>query len=388
MADSETMNLKRTQIILKSAWQAPFLVLFLIFISCNEKYDFNVDNDKEGIVIEASISDKSYMESLQFPSEGRYFKVSLAKTTKVDNVRDEKISGASVKLLDDQNHVYIYREDSSNPGMYYLKDDFFKALSGVSYRLEVQLDARRKFSSAWEKMPEADNEMGKVGFDEIDKDVYQWENDKRVIKNIKAVRVRADVKSSNEIQYLKWSFDPLWVYVASLAAQDSPRKYCWITTPYYLRDFVLNKSNGRQAFPQHLFDLQTRGNERVYHYFSALIHQESVTEGYYQFWLDFQEQKNKGGLFDKPPYGLPTNYFAERTNWTVNGYFGVVSESVSRWEFTKDQLSYPVENNLQEICAQISDGTDQCANCLQYNLGLPTNRPPSWWTRRTIEPFD
>ncbi len=367
-----------------------YIAVLCTFFACNEKYDFNVENEKEGIVVEASISDLSFMESLQFPSEGRYFKVRLTKTTKVDNVRDEKIIGAQVSLIDENGERYTYTEAKEEPGFYYLRDEFFEARPNLGYKLEISLATGQRFSSSWEHLPEVKSEMGDIHFDEIRKDIYKWEAGERVIKNVRAINVKTKVAGSGleQKRFFRWTFEPIWVYVSALAARDSPVRYCWVTSPFVLNEIVLNEDKGKGEYDQELFDLETTGNELIYHYYSAIIHQESISEGYYEFWLDFEEQKNKGGLYDKPPYGLPTNYIAENSDWTVNGYFAVVSESAVRWEFTKDQLSYPVENNLKEICEEITDGSDQCVICTVYNIGTPKAQPPLWWTRETVEPFN
>lgn len=358
--------------------------VLLIFFSCSQKYDFNVENDKDGLVVEASISDKSFMESLTFPSDGRYFQVKLTKTTRVDNVRDEKIKGAKVLLVTNDGRSWQYEENKLEPGSYYLKDDFFEVELGKSYKLKIGLEKGQHFESYWEKMPVYENNAGLVDFSEVKKDVHKWIAGERVIKSLNGINVRTQVPKSTENgqRFFKWSFDPMWVYRAELTDFDSPVRYCWIRATYFLQQIALQKDKGNQSYDKALFFLETSGNEFVYHYFSALIHQEMISEGYYQFWVDFEAQKDKGGLYDQPPFGLPTNIKALDNDWTVNGYFGVVSESAFRWEFTKDMLSYNVENNLKEICEEITDSADQCVNCLLYNQGTPTNIPPTWWTRK------
>jgi hypothetical protein len=356
--------------------------MFSGLFSCSEKYNFNVESDRLGLVIESSISNISYNESVQFPSEGRYFKTRLTRTSKVDNVRDIKEKGAKVILADSDGQTWQYNEDKKVAGLYFLNDDLFKVESGKSYQLRIKLEDGPSFESDWETLPNIDNTQGEISFSETNKDLFYWEAGERIIKTRAGVNVQIDVNEGTiEPRFFRWSFDPMWIYKAELTELDSPVRYCWVTSPYELKDFVLQQDNGRDAYHKELFFIATKGNEFVYHYFSALVHQELISEGYYNFWKDFQSQKEKGGLFDQPPYGLPTNYKTTNSDWTVNGYFGVVSENTTRWEFAIDQLSYNVPNNLKEVCEGISDGNDQCVNCLLYNLGTPTNIPPDWWTR-------
>ncbi|AWV98759.1 DUF4249 family protein [Arcticibacterium luteifluviistationis] len=359
-----------------------FIFLFLALTSCNEKYDFNVTSDTPGIVIEASVSDISFTESIDFPSAGRYFSVRLSQTTTVDNVRDKLISGARVVLNDSEGNSWQYEENTTGTGLYYLRNDAFYAQDEVSYQLVISLVEGPRFESKWEKLPTTKNEIGGMSFDETNQGVFEWEAGERVIKEKDGVNVKIDVNGGAEkSRHFRWSFEPLWLYKSELAQIDSPVRYCWVTSRYDFKDFVLQEDNGKDAYQKQLFFLETKGNEFVYQYFSALIHQELISEDYYNFWRDFEAQKDKGGLFDQPPFGLSTNFTATNSDWTVNGYFGVVAEKTTRWEFTVDQLSYNVPNNLYDICEEISDRADQCVNCLLYNIGTPTNVTPWWWTR-------
>ena len=77
------------------------LLLFISFTSCVERYEFVVINNTEGIVIESFISNKSFNNTLEYPSDGRYFSVKISKTSDVKNVKVEKLSGAKVSLIDE-----------------------------------------------------------------------------------------------------------------------------------------------------------------------------------------------------------------------------------------------------------------------------------------------
>jgi len=334
-------------------------------------------------VVEASISDISYMESINFPSEGRYFIIRLSNATRVDNVKDKKVEGAKVILSDSEGASWQYVEDRMDPGVYYLRDDHFKAEVGLSYQLLIVLETGDKFESSWEAMPSTKNEIDEVIFDEINKEEHIWEAGERVIKNLTGVNVNIVVPQSEDQanRFYKWSFDPLWMYKAELTDFDSPVRYCWVTDRYTLKDFRLQQDIGSVTSNKELFFIRTKGNEKILQYFSTLIHQEIMSQAYYSFWVDFQDQKEKGGLFDKSPYGLPNNINAVINDLTVNGYFGVVSQETKRWEFPLDQLSYNVPNNTRDQCKEISDFNDQCVNYLLYNMRTPVNTPPRWWTK-------
>ncbi|HTE31643.1 MAG TPA: hypothetical protein VK666_14775, partial [Chryseolinea sp.] len=58
--------------ISKMAHGLKYLIFFLCVVSCIEPYDFVVHDDGHTLVVEAYITDKSFNETLTYPSDGRY----------------------------------------------------------------------------------------------------------------------------------------------------------------------------------------------------------------------------------------------------------------------------------------------------------------------------
>ncbi len=377
-----------TKIRLSLKNSVSFAFLGYSCVSCIEKYDFNVINQVEGLVVEASISDLSFAESLSWPSDGRYFKVKLSKTNDVDNQRDERVSQAEVKLRSKSGAEYMYTEDPLLPGEYFLRDEFFRAERDEEYQLEITLPDGQLFTSNWESLPSKSHPLGSVDYIETSPNKYVYEAGERVVKSIRGIDVRMRVTdfSDSEKRFFRWTFDPFWTYAAALVADPaSPAKQCYVTSDYYLDDFVLAELK-RGDYSQKLFFLETGSNWRLYKHFSTIIHQEELSESYYQFWKDLEAQKDKGGLYDQPPFGLITNFTNTNGNWTVNGYFGIVSESASRWTFDPDDLSYTIEDNLLQWCQEnaVFDPRlppDQCFDCRSHTLGVAVNTPPLWWNK-------
>ena len=83
-----------------------FFISFILIASCIEPYEFRIVDNNPTVVIEASISDKSFTDTKAYPSDGRYFTVKLSKTSDVINVRPEMITGASVTLISDQGNEW------------------------------------------------------------------------------------------------------------------------------------------------------------------------------------------------------------------------------------------------------------------------------------------
>ena len=213
--------------------------------------------------------------------------------------------------------------------------------------------------------------------------MYQVKAGEKVVVSIRGINVFVEVpENSTEMPaYYRWKFEPTWIYIAPLARSIEPDYKCWASNKNYLPDYALQIDN-KGDYRKQLFFLEVDRNERVFEQLSVLVVQQSVSEAYYYFWKEMQEQVESGGLFETPPYNLQTNLKAVDSDRKVFGYFGLVNEQAARWYFTVEDLSYKVENTLKADCA-VSYGPDgpapSCLSCLEYTKGEATNVEPVWW---------
>jgi hypothetical protein len=357
------------------------LFLALIFFSCVEKIDFVVDRDEPLLVVNGFISNKSHDETLLIPSDGRYFSVQLNTTSKVTNVRDQPVLGATVFIENDKSNIWNYTEHES--GKYILEDPQFKVLGDQLYRLNISYDGDRYLSN-WEKLPDLGYGFGDISFDEEILDVLVYEAQVPVIQKKQGISVKVNLEEINtDKTYTYWDFEPHWIYKAPLASIINNDVFCWTTNEFYLNQYVLNSTIGK-PYKQEIFLIETVGNERVYEEFTSLIRQFSITPEYYYFLEDLQKQADRGGLFDQPPYNVIGNMYKESDeNVKVSGYFAIVNEQSKRWYFDKSQLSYRMISQTLADC-EVDYGPDSpgpaCKSCLAYERGFPvTNVKPSWW---------
>lgn len=361
-----------------------FIITLIVAIGCVELYEFKIKNDNPSLVIEGQISNVSFNEYQEFPADGRYFTVRLSKTSNVTNERDERVRNASVTLIDNKGNQWDYTSSEQNPGIYILYDNDFHAVQGIQYKLKVMLSDGESYESDWEQMPDVEQgSMGNIDFEEVVVQKYIYRANERVLTDVKGINTRVDlpkVHSDGPIFY-KWTFSATWVFRASLVSATSDVYRCWITDPYYLSDYVtLRDYIG--GYKNKLFFLQVDGNDRIFDRISVLICQYAVTEKYYNYWKEIQQQDESTGLFDPPPFNLQSNLHAENSDLEVYGYFGVVCEQGSRWDFNKNDLSYPVINTWRDYCTNpniLLPPDSKCYSCLNYGNGIPTNIKPSWW---------
>ncbi|HTF17535.1 MAG TPA: DUF4249 domain-containing protein [Chryseolinea sp.] len=359
-----------------------FAIVMILVVGCIEPYQFRIPDADPGIVIEATLSDKSFNDTKNYPSNGRYFTVKVSKTSDVTNVRSQMVSYATVVLSNDQGEAWEYLEVDpiGAPGVYKLLDDDFKALSGVRYKLSVTTPDNAHIESDWQDMPSNAPAIGPVSFQET--------NTQRVVldkvRDVRGVKPQMTLPANEtgSTIYYRWKFLPTWLFDAPLASSTaSAVKYCWATTTLYIRDYTV-QADDEGGYNKDLFFMDIADNERVLHEFSVLIEQQAMTEEYYYFWKEMQDLSQTAGVFATPPFNIKSNFTTSQGK--VFGYFGVVREQGLRWYFNRTDLSYEVPNWLPEQCATpCGPGCPPpaCLNCLRYEGGDVTNVRPTWWGR-------
>lgn len=365
--------------MMKPIW---YFLIFCLIASCVEPYEFVLHDNQPSLVIEASISDKSYNETLLYPSDGRYFTVKLSTTSDVINTRSEPVNGAVVQLLSSEGDSYVY--DFTSAGVYTLFDGDFRARRGVTYKLRITLAADDIYESAWEALPGGDaGPIGDVGFQEKEKQMYIMEAGEWVLRTRKIISVGIQVPGNSTGQPLRyrWTYSPMWIYTAPLASSVSDGYRCWVTNQGYLNTYALQEDRSG-GYTKELFDMLTVRNERLYEKFSLLVTQHALTEDYYDFWKEMKSRNEGSALLDVPPFNLRSNFTSTTGEKKVFGYFGVTAEQATRWYFDKTELSYYVDNTLRADCL-VSYGpgppAEECTDCRFYSFGQATAVKPSWW---------
>jgi hypothetical protein len=373
-----------------------FFGLFLIVFSCIEPYKFVIPDTSGALVVEGFISDKSFAETIAYPSDGRYFSIRLTNTSDVTNVRSTPVLGATIFLLNDNGEQWSYEQSTTKPGVYELLDSAFQAVTGVNYKIQISVDDE-VFESSWEAMPETEAPpIGPVGFTETESEKYVVESSENVLRTIKEIETHITVGQNlaGSPIYYRWKFSPMWVYIAPLSPSATRPGYkCWVTGEDYLKTFVLQVDNSG-GYNKALFRVPTLRNERLLDDFTVLIQQFSMKENYYFFWKEMYDQNEGNVLMDKPPFNLQGNIQSLSGERKAVGFFGVVKEQATRWYFNISELSYPVENTFKKGCETVygpgglgdcpeepvpAFAACECKYCPAYSFGIAKNVKPSWW---------
>lgn len=363
-----------------------FSLLFLFLtLACVEPYEFDVENEQPNLVVEGYISDISYEESKEFPSDGRYFTIFLHYAGDVGNRRDLSATNATVYLESDSGEKWTYMEKEAEPGKYVLFLNGFEAEEGKAYKLHIELPNEERYESDWQSLPTSTlATIGNVGFEEVEKQLYKVQAGKQVVETIKGINVFVDLPENNtgSTTFYRWKFTPTWIYIAPLVSPNGPNYKCWVTSRYYLADYALQKDR-RGGYRKNLFFIETIRNDRLFERFSLLITQQAMSEDFFYFWKEMKEKAEGNSLFDTPPYNLQTNIHAKSGKGKVSGYFGVVEERAIRWYFSIEDLSYWVDNPLKADCLVVYKPGDPpsppCLSCEEYIFGEASTVMPGWW---------
>ncbi len=103
------------------------IILFLLFFSCEEKIDFNVESRETiRLVVEGMIT-----------NEIKAHEVKLSLPVRDLNENPQPVSGAFVAITDLQN-TFILKEDPENPGLY-LTENNIQGVFGKLYTLYIRI---------------------------------------------------------------------------------------------------------------------------------------------------------------------------------------------------------------------------------------------------------
>jgi hypothetical protein len=364
-----------------------FLLLTLVFINgCIEPYKFRIENNEPHLVVEGFISNVSYHKTLDYPSNGRYFSIKLGYTSDVINTYGEAVTNAIVTLQNDLGNEWNYTEvNNDEEVLYYLLEEDFKISPDRKYKLYITLQNEEVYESDWVSMPTLEtetDEMGEIGFQEIEKEKYVYIAGEEEIRSVKGFNstIHLPKNTSGEKRYYKWTYDPIWIFPTPISGfPGGAPPLCWAVNKYFLTDYDLQEDI-LGDYKKDLFFLETIGNEKIYVKLSVLITQQLLNKDYFLYCKELQENASTGTLFDKLPYNLQGNIHPVNNNKNVSGYFAAVSEQASRWYFDKKELSYNVVNDLAENCIKYGNPpAPECYNCLNYSRGQAQSEPPAWW---------
>jgi hypothetical protein len=331
------------------------------------------------LVVEGYISNLSYTDYQNYPTDPRYFWVKLRKTSIVSNVLDEFITDATVSLISEQGLHWNYqlRYQPTGEPLYILQDDDFKAQQDVGYKLQVILSNGEFYETPYQYLPQA-SLMGDLSYRETTKNLIKYIKGEQELVTVQGVDLSIDLPPSTDIKNYRWDFLASYIFIAPNAQETSPFKTCWVTDVNYLKQFELLKHRG-EGGTYNLAFIETATNERLAHELTLFVRLQVLSDEAYLFWSEIEDQLNTGGLFDAPPHNVRTNIIAKGHNKKAFGFFYLIHEDAKRWYITPDDLTYPIDFPINCSDPMVPFDANVCINCFAVSNGDPNNLKPMWW---------
>ena len=207
---------------------------------------------------------------------------------------------------------------------------------------------------------------------ETDGDVYESEPQKPIrTEKIAEVSVVQETPESNidilvtpdapfdpdKVNYYSWTYDETWevhpdyttvIYFDTQIMEPvyNPHQFPtrgWknATGSTILVSASLNYE-GQHIRRLKMYDID-RGDERMYHKYSALVHQRAISKAEYEYELARRQASSEmGGLFTPLPSALPTNIHCLTSKKHVIGFVGC-SLNTSEYRFFLEPMGYSID---------------------------------------------
>lgn len=311
-------------------------LIFIILASCIEPYQ-----------PPSSINNPNYLviDALVNGNEGSAI-VNLQRSitlTSLENPARE--NGAFVSIQDDKGESWILNANES--GSYSISGINFT--SENKYRLYIKTNNNKEYQSdfiPFKTTPEIDS--------------VNWiveGNDLKINVNTH--------DPTGESRYYKWSYEETYEYRSKLSSNyiiengkvierpfEKSLNKCWKTINLN-QVFIGNTINLSEDRVSN-FNLMTipGGDIKISRKYSLLVHQQSITEQAYTYWLNVKKTtESLGGLFDPLPAQVIGNiYSVSDPDEPVIGYFSVGSIASTRIFIDASKLPIGLSMNIGPFC--------------------------------------
>ncbi|MEM1123467.1 MAG: DUF4249 domain-containing protein [Bacteroidota bacterium] len=336
--------------------------LVLLFTTCLDEIDLQLPAATPVLTVSGNI----------YTSPGPY-KVFLTESAQFSAGAEgipNPVSGATVKIMDDQGNEEILRELEA--GEYQTAADGIRGTLGRTYQLEVQVNGK-----TYQSQPEEIRPI--VSAESLDFSVNNVERINEAGNFVNTTEVEVFVNTffppSTNGSFLRWTTFGIYEYAEIGSQGNLNPQICYVTEDI---DFD-NVSVASSAEVQGDFLQQQPVITRVVDFrFTARycfkVIQQSITENAYNFWSAVgAEFERSGDIFETPPGKIRGNVFNvadEREE--VLGYFSAAAV---------DTISILIEGravgNPIPQCRPFPRGPESCTNCLL--LTNSTRRKPDCW---------
>jgi len=307
-----------------------YISLSLFTSTCIEPYIADIDKVPSLISIEGSIIKG---DSIQY--------VTVSRTSTLFNPQYNAIEGCEVKVVDDLNNEFIFRDISG--GRYALAIPDESLACNHDYRLVINSPDGHIYESQYENLTSS-VVVDSVYYDIEERITAYTEND------FKGLQFYVDVKAADTVsRYFRWKLESTYEYTTTgpisyiyrvvngeLEKYVPPNKWesyrCWITekVPGIFIPNTINLSvNEKKRIP---LNFVSNKSDRLKIKYSLLVNQYTMNEGAYNYWqLNKTAIEESAGLYTSQPGKVLSNISCSNdAEESVLGYFWVSSKTEHR----------------------------------------------------------
>lgn len=304
-------------------------IIALIANSCIEPFDIKTTTFESALVIEATIT-----------NEFKYQEINLSKTFQLEDNGPLAESGANVKIVDDGQNVYNFREIS--PGKYVSYNEF-KALPNKNYQLLIITSEGKSYSTLPTPLTNstqidnlyASREIDELGFEGISIFVDSFDP----TGNSKYYRY--EYEETYKIIAPKWSEYDLVVtsngppYGVEKVRRTKEERVCYNTL--YSNSIIQNETIGFSEDRVFKFPVRilSKDNAIISHRYSILVKQYVQSLDAFTFYKTLNKLSGSESLFsqNQPGFFNGNAFSLDDPNEKVIGFFEVSSVSTKRMFF-------------------------------------------------------
>jgi len=280
------------------------------------------------------------------------------------------VSGATVKIMDDQGNEEILQEFEN--GEYRTAANGIRGTVGRSYQIELQVNGKTYQSRPEEMLPviSAESLDFEVNTGERLNDAGNFVNSTEV-----TVKVNTFFPPSESGSFLRWTTFGVYEYAEIGSQGNLNPQICYITEDI---DFDNVSVASSEVIEGDFLQQQPVITRVVDFRFTARycfnVVQQSITESAYNFWSAVgAEFERSGNIFETPPGKIRGNIFNtadEREE--VLGYFSAAAVDTINILIEGKEVGNPIPQ-----CRPFPRGPESCTNCLLIDNSTRT-KPACW----------
>ncbi len=304
---------------MKILYKLIILFIFMLFISdCIQPYEPEIGKYENVLVVDGLVS------NLPGPYE-----VKLSRSYPYNADTSERVSGATVRVIDDSGNEYLFTESSR--GVYKSDSAGFQGQVGKAYKLVITTSDGTEYESDYEPLNKT-----------IDIDSVYYKYEPKAQTDVQGIQIYLDTHDpENSTHYYGWTLDETWeIRVPYYTARVPDVTRCYpnhIPKQIFVGSTIDNIRDELQQYP--LFYVSNQTNRLRYKY-SLMVKQYTLSEMAYLYYKNLAGMNETSGtLFDAAPYSLTGNIKnIHNDEEPVLGIFQVSSVSSKRIIIEKGEL--------------------------------------------------